>query len=174
MRQTGIELGPIVATAVAHDTSAIADGVDERIHARRRSLVGSVFLADLDRAPVALHTDISVARAQSVLDLGVRGRSGGRRKTNLRLDLEYAGQVRDKLARTANAEIREVARQLSQPAIVADRAKAVGQAVVHIVERHVGVAIQLDLAATDRKLEFGRGFLLILRGGTRRSLGRSN
>src|SRR5712692_2499255 len=104
MRQTGIELGPIVATAVAHDASAIADRVDERIHARRRSFVGSVFLADLDRAPVALHTDISVARAQSVLDLGVRGRSGGRRKTNKNIDMEEDGQVRDKLTREANAE----------------------------------------------------------------------
>src|SRR5713101_5289935 len=63
MGQTSIELGAVIATAVAHDASAIADGVDERIHARRRSLVGSVFLAELDRAPIALHPDISVARA---------------------------------------------------------------------------------------------------------------
>src|SRR5713101_2763529 len=126
MGLTSIELRAVVATAVAHNASAIADRVDERIHARRRSFVRSVFLADLDCAPVAPHPDIGVARAQTLLDLCVRGRSGGRRKGNLRLDLEYAGQIGGKLARAANAEIRQVARGLGQPAIVADRAKAVG------------------------------------------------
>src|SRR6266568_4476338 len=69
VRHAGFELSAIVATAITHDAAAIADGVDERIHARHRSLIGSVFLAELDRAPVTLHPDIGVARAHTLLDL---------------------------------------------------------------------------------------------------------
>src|SRR5713101_700133 len=61
VRHAGFELSAIVATAVTHDAAAIADRVDERIHARHRSLIGSVFLAELDRAPVTLHPDVGVA-----------------------------------------------------------------------------------------------------------------
>src|SRR4029077_14184274 len=96
MRHTGFELGAIIASAIAHDASVVADRVDERIQARHRSFVGSVFLAELDRAPAALQADIGVTRAQALLDLRVRGRSGGRRKSDLGFDLEYTAQMRDK------------------------------------------------------------------------------
>src|SRR3989442_2479694 len=96
MRHAGFELGAIVATAVTHDASAIADRVEKRIHARHRSFVGSVFLAELDRAPVTLHPDVGVARAHTLLDLPVLVRSGDRREINLRFDLDDAGPIRDK------------------------------------------------------------------------------
>src|SRR5712691_5076355 len=80
VRHAGFELSAIVATAITHDASAIADGVDERIHARHRSLIGSVFLAELDRAPATPHPDVGVAVAHPLPDLRGRGPSRGRRK----------------------------------------------------------------------------------------------
>ena len=55
-----IELGPEVATGVAHDRVVIAKRCGERIEFRGSSLVRRVGLAGFNRSPWTLHADEAV------------------------------------------------------------------------------------------------------------------
>src|SRR5438270_6908596 len=118
VREAALELRAVIAAAVCHNASVVADSVVKGVKGNKDSLIRSIFLAELDCAPGTFDSHIAVTRPETVLALIIGGRPRRRRITYLRLELKDAGQVVINLVRPANTEIRQVTGKLAEPAVV--------------------------------------------------------
>ena len=69
--QAGVELGPVVASGIAHDAVVVAWRIGEEVEVRRHRLVRRVVLAQLQGSERRADADIAVARGEGASHRGV-------------------------------------------------------------------------------------------------------
>src|SRR5437764_1850028 len=185
MRRAKVEFGSIITAAISHDGIVITRCTGKGVQAGGSGFVWRIGFAKLDGTIfLTLKSDKAIARSEfELLCRCVCGlirctRRGG--IGNFRFKLENPFQIVADGTVTTNPEERQVAGDIRNPAIVTRDWQTIvdeaGHAIGLIIQRHISVAVKLDLAAADFEDQFLAGFHLIggslggSRGSRRRSL----
>src|SRR5438876_9015939 len=170
MTRAKVKSGSYSAAAIPHDGIVITRCTGKGVQAGGSGFVWRVGFAQLDSTIfLTLKSDEAIARSETVLLCRrvcclIRCTRGGG-IGNFRFKLENPFQIVADGTVATNPEERQVAGDIRNPAIVArDRQTAV-EVAIHaiglIIQRHISVAVKLDLAAADFEDQVLAGFYLI-------------